>query len=212
MNVGMIKQFDEGSEETRYVVTGRSSGRGFISFLVAIIPFLIFQYLAWLSLRGGNTSMSILFSLLGFVVGGIAGTSVRINSQWEQAIVLRLGKYHRTAGPGIFFVAPFIDSVINDDMRIRTLNIPKQEVITKDNISIVVNAIVLMKIDDIKKAIINIENYASSVVKISNTTLRGVIGQETLDTLLTGTAQVATKIKDLIDKTVTEWGIYLKSI
>jgi regulator of protease activity HflC (stomatin/prohibitin superfamily) len=112
----------------------------------------------------------------------------------------------------LFFVAPFVDSVISDDLRIRTLNIPTQELITKDNISIVVNAIVLMKIDDIKKAIINIEDYASSVVKVSKTTLRDVIGQETLDTILQGTAQIATKIKDIIDKTVKEWGIDVSGI
>jgi regulator of protease activity HflC (stomatin/prohibitin superfamily) len=173
-----------------------------------MVPILIFGYLAWVSIgTSGDGTRSTLFSILGLVLGATIASTVRINSQWEQAIVLRLGRYHRTVGAGLFFVAPFIDSVISDDIRIRTLNIPTQEVITKDNISIVVNAIVLMKIDDIKKAIINIEDYASSVVKVSNTTLRDVIGQETLDTLLAGTAQVAAKIKDIIDKTVKDWGI-----
>lgn len=191
-------------EETNYAYAGRSSGRGLISFLLALIPILIFGFLA---LNSNDSIYFVIFSFIGLVLGAVVASTVRINSEWEQAIVLRFGKYHRTVGAGIFFVAPFIDSVINDDMRIRTLNIPTQEVITKDNISIVVNAIVLMKIDDIKKAIVNIEDYASSVVKISNTTLRDVIGQETLDTLLSGTAKVAAKIKDIIDKIVKDWGI-----
>jgi len=203
----MEKVYLQAPEATEYSYAGRSSGRGLISFLLALIPFLIFTYLAFLSLGSHNSlQFSVLF-FVGLVLAAIVASTVRINSEWEQAIVLRFGKYHRTVGSGLFFVAPFIDSVISDDMRIRTLNIPTQEVITKDNISIVVNAIVLMKIDDIKKAIVNIEDYASSVIKISNTTLRDVIGQETLDTLLTGTSKIATKIKDIIDKIVKDWGI-----
>jgi regulator of protease activity HflC (stomatin/prohibitin superfamily) len=185
---------------------GRSSGRGAVSFILALIPFILFGFLAFSSIGGGGI-MFLVFGFMAFFSAAVVGSTVRINSEWEQSIVLRFGRYQRTVGSGIYFVAPFIDSVISDDMRIRTLNIPTQEVITRDNISIVVNAIVLMKIDDIKKAIINIEDYASSVAKVSTTTLRGVIGQETLDTLLTDTSQVAGKIKDLIDKSVNNWGI-----
>jgi regulator of protease activity HflC (stomatin/prohibitin superfamily) len=197
----------EGNDMKGYSYSGRSSGRGAVSFIVALVPFLIFGFLALVSVSSGNGIMFLLFGFLAFFGAATLGSTVRINSEWEQSIVLRFGRYQRTVGSGIYFVMPFIDSVISDDMRVRTLNIPTQEVITRDNISIVVNAIVLMKIDDIKKAIINIEDYASSVAKVSTTTLRGVIGQETLDTLLTDTSQVASKIKDLIDKSVNNWGI-----
>lgn len=199
-------------EMGRFTYAGRSSGRGLISFLVALTPIVIFGILAFVSFTTRAYLNGVILFFVGLVLGAVAASAVRINAEWEQAIVLRFGKFHRTVGSGIFFVAPFIDSVISDDVRIRTLKIPTQEVITKDNISIVVNAILLMKIADIKKAIINIEDYASSAVKVSNTTLRDVIGQETLDTLLQGTSQVATKIKNIIDKTVTNWGIDVSGI
>jgi regulator of protease activity HflC (stomatin/prohibitin superfamily) len=135
-----------------------------------------------------------------------------MNNQWEEAIILRLGKYKKTVGPGVFFRWPFIDSVVTRDMRIRTHDIPRQEVITKDNISVGVDAVVFLRVKDTKKSIINIQNFMYAVNKYAQTTLRNVIGQKSLDELLEKREDIANSIKSVVDKEADKWGIDVTGI
>ena len=138
--------------------------------------------------------------------------SVRIVKEWERGVVLTLGKYSRKAKPGINIIIPFVENLIVVDMRITTLDIPKQEVITKDNVTIKVNAVVYMRIEDEEKAILKIRDLHYAVAQYAQTALRDVIGEIELDELLANREAVAEKIKQLVDRETAEWGVDIVSI
>ncbi len=152
--------------------------------------------------------LTLFLSLFLFLVIVIilAGT-IKKNNQWEEAIILRLGRYNRSTGAGLFFKIPFIEQVFRRDMRIRTLDIRKQEVITKDNISVKIDAVVFMKVKNSMKSIIEIQDFIYSVRQYSQTTLRNVVGKYELDELLTQREKVASEVKMIVDETTEEWGV-----
>ncbi len=176
------------------------TGRGAISIIIALIPLTIFGYL-------GLTTGQYLWFAPAFFFAYAGFSAVRINNQWEQSIVLRLGKYSRTTGPGIFFLIPFIEEAISRDLRIRTTDIPRQECITRDNISVDVDAVVFMQVVDAKKSIVNIQDFLFSVKQYSQTTLRNVIGQRNLDELLEKREDIAKSIKKIVDEEADKWGV-----
>lgn len=143
---------------------------------------------------------------------GLAIRSIRVVNQWEEAIVLRLGKYKRTVGAGVFFVIPMIDRVIGRDKRVQTLDIQSQVAITKDNVSVTVDAVAFMQVIDTKASVINIQDYEYSVAKFAQTTLRNVVGKHNLDELLTEREKVATEIKDIVDEIVDKWGVDIQRV
>jgi regulator of protease activity HflC (stomatin/prohibitin superfamily) len=188
------------------------SGLKAVSFVVGFIVFLFFGFISYIFFFSRNFLLGAFFGLLAFIIGPIIGTTIRMNNQWEEAIILRLGKYKKTVGPGVFFRWPFIDSVVTRDMRIRTHDIPRQEVITKDNISVGVDAVVFLRVKDTKKSIINIQNFMYAVNKYAQTTLRNVIGQKSLDELLEKREDIANSIKSVVDKEADKWGIDVTGI
>jgi len=193
----------ETSDEEVEMVGG--SGRGAISAIVALVPLAITGWLAY-------TLSNMWLLLFGFILASILYSSVRMNNQWEEAIVLRLGKYVRTVGAGIFFIIPFIESAISRDLRVRTLDIRKQQVITKDNISVGVDAVVFLKVVDTKKSIVNIQNFIYAVKQYSQTTLRNVIGQKMLDELLEKRESIAKSVKGIVDEQSDKWGVDIEGI
>lgn len=176
------------------------TGRGAISVIVGLIPLLT---IGWYGYSIGNMSYMLLSLFLGYVFY----SAVRMNNQWEEAIILRLGKYIRSIGPGIFFIIPFIESAITRDLRIRTMDIPRQNVITKDNISVGVDAVVFLKVVDTKKSIVNIQDFVYAVKQYAQTSLRNVIGQRNLDELLEKRESIAKSIKGIVDEQADKWGI-----
>jgi regulator of protease activity HflC (stomatin/prohibitin superfamily) len=193
----------ETSDEQVEMIGG--SGRGAISAIVALVPLAITGWLAY-------TFSNMWLLLFGFILASILYSSVRMNNQWEEAIVLRLGKYVRTVGAGIFFIIPFIESAISRDLRVRTLDIRKQQVITKDNISVGVDAVVFLKVVDTKRSIINIQNFIYAVKQYSQTTLRNVIGQKMLDELLEKRESIAKSVKGIVDEQSDKWGVDIEGI
>ncbi|MEM2940416.1 MAG: SPFH domain-containing protein [Thermoproteota archaeon] len=194
-----------------------------IFVIIALIIFVLLIYFAatliMSSISRGivvhpeNIGYGIALVFFGLAISLVLiATTVKINNQWERSIILRFGSYRRMAGPGLYFITPFIERAIKEDIRIRSYNIPTQEVLTRDNISVVVNAIGLMKIENIKNALLNVQRYYDSVIRVSQATLRDIIGQETLDNLLTNTAAVGAKIKETIDGVVRDWGIDIAGI
>lgn len=145
--------------------------------------------------------------ILSFLILILAFSAIKINNQWEQAIILRLGKYKRSKDAGVFFRIPFIEKVIRRDMRIRTLDIRKQEVITKDNISVKIDAVVFMKVTNAMKSIIEIQDFEYSVRQYSQPTLRNVVGKYELDELLTQREKIAGEVQSIVDKVTEDWGV-----
>lgn len=149
---------------------------------------------------------------LGLAVLGVVIASIRVLDQWDRGLVLTLGKYTKTLGPGLNFVIPFIQTVIPVDMRIRTVDVRKQEVMTKDNVPVSVDAVIYYKVEKPEEAVLEIQDYAYAVAQYCQTALRDVIGNSTLDEALTEREKLAVEIKKLVDKETTEWGVDITAI
>lgn len=137
---------------------------------------------------------------------------VVIVDQYERAIVLTLGKYSYTLPPGLQLVVPFVQRVIKVDIRVKTQDIPQQEVITKDNVPIGINAVVYFQVVKPEDAILKIQDYVYAITQYAQTALRDVIGGVELDTLLTERQKLADEIKTIVDQETISWGIDVTAI
>jgi len=142
----------------------------------------------------------------------ILTNSVKIANEYERGIVFRLGRFAGIRGPGLFLIIPVIDRVIKIDMRVVTLDVPVQEVITKDNIPVTVDAVVYFRVSDPKKAILEVENFMLATSKISQTSLREVVGASELDELLAEKEKINQKLYEIIDRTTDPWGIKVTGV
>ena len=145
----------------------------------------------------------VLFLLLLFLIGAI-----KVAREYERGIIFRLGRLlPEPKGPGLFILIPIIDRMVRVDLRTVTLVIPPQEVITKDNVPVRVNAVTYFRIVDPKSAIVQIENYMVATQQIAQTTLRSVLGQHSLDELLSERVKINTILQGIIDEQTAPWGI-----
>jgi regulator of protease activity HflC (stomatin/prohibitin superfamily) len=143
---------------------------------------------------------------------GVLSLAIHVNKEWEESIVLRLGKFDRLQKSGLYFTIPIIEKATALDKRVRTMDIPTQEAITKDNISVRVDAVVFYQIEDTKKAIMNVDDYIYAVRQSSQTTLRNVVGEKDLDQILEKREDVAIAIKESVDQASKEWGIDIRKL
>lgn len=150
----------------------------------------------------------ILIPLIAIVL--LAG--VKIINQYERGVVLTLGRYTGVLNPGLRIVIPFIQKVIKVDLRIRTADIPRQEVITKDNVPVGVNAVVYFQVEKPEDVVLKIQDYSYAVTQYSQTALRDVIGGVELDTLLTERENLAEQIQTIVDKETEGWGLNVTAI
>lgn len=146
------------------------------------------------------------------VIGFLALRSVRLLYQYERGVVFTLGKYSGTRDPGLSFVIPIFQSMRKVDMRIKTAEIPRQEVMTKDNIPMLVNAVVYFKVVHPEDAIIKIEDYVFAVRQYTQAALRDVIGNSEMDSVLTEREHIAERIKEIVDVETGGWGMDVESI
>jgi regulator of protease activity HflC (stomatin/prohibitin superfamily) len=138
----------------------------------------------------------------------VLATSIKVIREYERAIVFRLGRlFPRPKGPGLFFLIPIVDRMVKVDLRTITLMIPPQEVITKDNVPVRVNAVCYFRIVDPKAAIVQIENFMVATSQIAQTTLRSVLGQHVLDELLSEREKINEILQGIIDEGTAPWGI-----
>jgi regulator of protease activity HflC (stomatin/prohibitin superfamily) len=152
-------------------------------------------------------TLPILLVVLAVFVGAIAALGFYIVRQWEKVAVLRFGKIIKVANTGINWRIPFVDSIFRIDMRMQTIDLRGQSAITKDNISLGLDAVVFMKVEDPQKIILNVVNYVEAVTKYAQTSMRNIVGQYKLDELLSNREQVAASIKSIIDELAQQWGI-----
>jgi len=150
----------------------------------------------------------IIFAILIFVI--IPG--VRIVNQYERGIVLRLGKYSRTLSPGLRVIIPYIDKMIKVDVRTTPMDIPKQEVITKDNVTVNVDAIVYFKVLNAEKAVLETTNYTYATSTFAQTALRDVTGNFDLDEILSKRDEISEKIREIVDVQTDKWGIDIENV
>jgi regulator of protease activity HflC (stomatin/prohibitin superfamily) len=139
-------------------------------------------------------------------------SGVRIAAQWERGVILRLGKFRCVKGPGIVYVIPFIESVTFVDTRLLTLNIPSQQVITKDNVPAAVDGVLYFMVVEAEKAVLKIQNYRFAVTQYAQATLRDVVGALTLDELLSERDHIQQRIAEIVEERIKSWGLHLDSI
>jgi len=153
--------------------------------------------------------------ILGIVLGVAAvillmillPSSIKILREYERGVVFRFGRLSATRGPGIFLIIPFADKMIKVDLRTVTLDVPPQDIITKDNVPVKVNAVAYFKVTDPEKSVISIENYRVATSQIAQTTLRSVLGQAELDDLLSARNKLNKELQIIIDEQTEPWGI-----
>ena len=153
----------------------------------------------------------LIWIILG-LVALIALSGIKIIDQYERGVVLTLGSFTGVLSPGLKIVIPFIQRLIRVDLRITTADIPKQEVITKDNVPAGVNAVVYFQVEKPEDAVLKIQDYYYAVTQYAQTALRDVVGGVDLDALLTEREQIAEQIKSLVDKETAEWGVNVTAI
>ena len=147
-----------------------------------------------------------------FIVAILLAMSIKIVKEYERAVIFRLGRLLGAKGPGLFFIIPFVDNFVKIDLRIVTADVPEQRIITKDNVTVGVDAVVYYKVFDPVKAVTRIENYHYGVVLLAQTTLRDVIGQIELDDLLTKREEINKRLQEILDKLTDPWGIKVTAV
>lgn len=154
------------------------------------------------------------FIIIGFVVVilAILYNSVKIVKEYERGVIFRLGRLVGAKGPGLFFIIPVIDQIMRVDLRVVTLDVPAQEVITKDNVTVKVNAVVYYRILDPVKAVVEVERYHQATSQIAQTTLRSVVGRSELDEVLSERDRLNSEIQGVIDEATDPWGIKVSAV
>jgi regulator of protease activity HflC (stomatin/prohibitin superfamily) len=151
---------------------------------------------------------AIVLVVIAIFVAGILISAIKIVKEYERGVIFRLGRVRGgPKGPGLFILLPFIDRMVKVDLRIVTLDVPPQDVITRDNVPARVNAVVYFRVIDPNKSVIEVENHVLATSQISQTTLRSVLGQKDLDDLLTNREAINEELQKIIDEQTEPWGI-----
>lgn len=149
----------------------------------------------------------VLILILLVIIPGI-----RIINQYERGVVLRLGKYSRTLNPGFRVIIPYLDKMIKVDVRTTPMDIPKQEVITRDNVTVNVDAVVYARVIDAQKAVLETTNYQYATSTFAQTALRDVTGNFDLDEILSKRDEISAQIREIVDAQTDKWGIDIESV
>ena len=154
------------------------------------------------------TAALVIVAALAFLFVLFLTSAIKVAREYERGIVFRLGRLlPEPKGPGLFLLIPIVDRMVRVDLRTITLNIPPQEVITKDNVPVRVNAVAYFRIVEPKNAIVQVENFMVATSQISQTTLRSVLGQHVLDELLSEREKINSILQEIIDEATSPWGI-----
>ncbi|RDI92123.1 band 7/Mec-2 family protein [Thermosipho africanus Ob7] len=153
-----------------------------------------------------------LFLILIFFLFLVAASGIRIVRPYERGLVERLGKFRKEVKAGIHFIIPFFDRMIKVDLREHVIDVPPQEVITKDNVVVTVDAVIYYEITDAYKAVYNVSNFEFATIKLAQTNLRNVIGELELDQTLTSREKINTKLRTVLDEATDKWGIRITRV
>jgi len=139
-------------------------------------------------------------------------SALKVLKEYQRGVIFRLGKVIGLKGPGLIIVWPMIDHLRKVDLRVVTMDVPPQDVITLDNVSVRVNAVVFFRVLDPRKAVLEVENYIYATSQLAQTTLRSVLGETSLDQLLSERDEINTKLQDILDRMTDPWGIKVGTV
>lgn len=156
--------------------------------------------------------MEIISTILFWVVVIAFFTTIRQVNQYERGVKFMFGKFHKLVSPGWRIVLPVVQSMTKVDIRTKAVDVPYQDAITKDNVSCKINAVIYYRVADAGKAVLEVENFWNAVSQLAQTTMRNVIGELTLDELLSDRDQASARIKELVASHTTSWGIEVQTV
>ncbi len=154
-----------------------------------------------------NISLFLLIFGLSLVI-----SMFRILREYERGVVFMLGRFYRVKGPGLIIVVPVVQQMVRVDLRTVVMDVPTQDVISRDNVSVKVNAVIYFRVIDPQKSIINVENFYDATSQLAQTTLRSVLGQHELDEMLTSRDKLNAHIQDILDRQTDGWGIKVANV
>jgi len=188
--------------------------------ILDLIPFIIFLGIVLLSIFGGEALKILGGLVMGFspliviaiLVVIFLATALKIVPEYQRAVIFRLGRVIGAKGPGLFILVPIIDRMVKVDLRTVTLDVPTQDIITRDNVSVSVDAVVYFRVVDPVKAIVEVENYLYATSQIAQTTLRSVCGSVELDELLSEREKLNLQLQEIIDRQTDPWGVKVVAV
>ena len=142
----------------------------------------------------------------------VLSSAIRLAAQWEKAVVFRLGKFSGMKGPGLFTIIPLVDQIRMVDTRVLTANFPQQQVITRDNVPVTIDGVLFFRVENAAEAIITVQDYRYMITQYAQTSLRDVVGQMTLDQLLTEREEIAKSIAEHVEKDTKGWGLEVTAV
>jgi len=156
--------------------------------------------------------MSLTFLPFIIFAGFVLFSTFKILNEYERGVILRLGKFSGIRGPGLIILIPGLEKMIKVDLRLVTMDIPSQDIISKDNVTLKVNGVVYFKVSNPERAIISVENYYHATAQIAQTTLRSVVGQYELDEILAHRDDINSKLQSILDELTEPWGIKVTNV
>ncbi|MHA6646157.1 slipin family protein [Mesorhizobium sp. A623] len=154
----------------------------------------------------------IFYLVLVAILLGILGSTVKILREYERAVVFTLGRFTGTKGPGLILLVPFVQQMMRVDLRVLVLDVPSQDVISRDNVSVRVSAVIYFRVIDPERAMIQVENYMQATSELAQTTLRSVLGKHELDEMLAERDKLNIDIQAILDKQTDAWGIKVANV
>jgi regulator of protease activity HflC (stomatin/prohibitin superfamily) len=152
------------------------------------------------------------YLVLIFLVVAFLASAIKILREYERGVVFTLGRFTSVKGPGLIVIIPYVQQVVRVDLRVRVLDVPSQDVISKDNVSVRVNAVIYMRIVDPEKSTIQVENFMQATSELSQTTLRSVLGKHELDEMLSERDKLNADIQEILDAQTDAWGIKVANV
>jgi regulator of protease activity HflC (stomatin/prohibitin superfamily) len=188
--------------------------------ILDLIPFIIFLGIVLFSIFGGEALKTLGGLVMGFspliviaiLVVIFLATALKIVPEYQRAVIFRLGRVIGAKGPGLFILVPIIDRMVKVDLRTVTLDVPTQDIITRDNVSVSVDAVVYFRVVDPVRAIVDVENYLYATSQIAQTTLRSVCGSVELDELLSEREKLNLQLQEIIDRQTDPWGVKVVAV
>ena len=157
-----------------------------------------------------NIAVGVVFLII--VLFFILSSAIKILMEYERGVIFRLGRYTRTGGPGLTLIIPFIEQLRRIELRLVTMDVPPQDVITRDNVSVKVNAVLYFRVIKPEDAVINVEDFLYATSQLAQTTLRSVLGQAQLDELLSAREKINEELQTILDRQTDPWGIKVTNV
>jgi regulator of protease activity HflC (stomatin/prohibitin superfamily) len=195
----------------RELRVSRSNMPSFVELVVFLILAAI--SLAFAVLVGQyRPGWGVLLGVLGIIASALAASAIKVANQWERGLVLRLGEFHSIRGPGLFFVVPVVDRVRMVDTRVLAVDIPRQEVITRDNVPVSINGALFFSVLNVQDAVMKIQDYVYGISLLAQTALRDVVGGMALDELLSERERIGKQVEQAVENDSKAWGLHVTGI